>query len=104
MPLETGVSASSFRLGCTPIVNLFEHTAEPIMLDYRRSEYQVIPDVTRRNGMEVFSVEEVLSANTETGEVVHLNPLYSSRRSEHESIQGECFWLFCSRPATRRGR
>jgi type VI secretion system protein ImpG len=100
--LETGVSASSFRLGCTPIVNLFEHTAEPIMLDHRRSEYQVIPDVTRRNGMEVFSVEEVLSANTETGEVVHLNPLYSSRRSEPKHT-GECFWLSESRPATRRG-
>jgi type VI secretion system protein ImpG len=62
----------------------------------------VIPDVTRRQGMEVFSVEEILSANTETGEVVHLNPLYSSRRSEPKHT-GECFWLSESRPATRRG-
>lgn len=100
--LETGVSAASFRLGCTPIVNLFEHTAEPIMLDHRRSEYQVIPDVTRRNGMEVFSVEDVLSANADTGDIVHLNPLYSSRRSEPQDT-AECFWMAASRPATRRG-
>jgi type VI secretion system protein ImpG len=100
--LETGVSASSFRLGCTPIINLFEHTAEPILLDHRRSEYQVIPDVTRRNGMEIFSVEQVLSANTDTGEVVHLNPLYSSRRS-HPERKEECFWMAASRPSTRRG-
>ena len=28
--LEQGVDAGTFRTGCTPIVNLFEQTAEPI--------------------------------------------------------------------------
>jgi type VI secretion system protein ImpG len=100
--LETGISNSTFRLGCAPIINLFNHTAEPILLDQRRPEYQVIPDVTRRNSMEVFSVEEVVSANTETGEVVRIEPLYSLRRKPGRD-DGQCFWLLSRRASNRVG-
>src|ERR1035438_9586420 len=31
--LEAGVGPRTLRMGCTPIVNLFPHTAEPIQLD-----------------------------------------------------------------------
>ena len=47
--LELGVTAKTFRLGCAPIVNLFQQTAEPILLDHTRYEYQVVPDVSRRD-------------------------------------------------------
>ena len=47
--LELGVSANTFRLNATPIVNLFKQTAEPILLDQRRYEYPVIPDVRRQH-------------------------------------------------------
>ena len=30
--LELGVNERTFRLGCTPAVNLFRQTAEPILL------------------------------------------------------------------------
>ena len=40
-----GVSAQTFRLGCTPIINLFEQTAEPIPLTQFRYEYHITPDV-----------------------------------------------------------
>ncbi len=61
--LELGVSAKTFRLGCAPIVNLFPHTAEPILLSHTRFEYPVIPDVSRRTAMEVFQINEVVSAS-----------------------------------------
>ena len=44
--LELGVSAKTFRLNCSPIVNLFAQTAEPILLDHTAYEYQVVPDVS----------------------------------------------------------
>ena len=46
--LEIGVSAKTFRLGCAPIVNLFHQTAEPILLDQRKFEYQLFPTYAGR--------------------------------------------------------
>jgi type VI secretion system protein ImpG len=77
--LELGVSAKTFRLGCTPIVNLFPHTAEPILLSHRKFEYPVVPDVNRRHAMEVFEISEVVSANPQSREVTRFEPFYSYR-------------------------
>src|SRR5262249_1680435 len=60
--LEQAVEANTFRLGCTPVVNLFEQTAEPISLNHLRTEYKVVPDVARRRGMEVYSIVSVSAA------------------------------------------
>ena len=38
------VSAETFQLGCTPIVNLYTQRAEPIQLTHTDFEYQVVPD------------------------------------------------------------
>ena len=48
---------------CAPIVNLFPQTAEPILLSHARFEYPVVPDVNRRTAMEVFQINEVVSAS-----------------------------------------
>ena len=56
-------------MNCSPIVNLFPQTAEPVLLDQTRYEYPVIPDVRRRGSMEVFSIEEVFSSNPNTREI-----------------------------------
>ena len=50
--LEQDVNAETFQLGCTPAINLFEQTAEPIALDQTRHEYRIVPDVANpeRNG------------------------------------------------------
>ena len=36
-----------FRLGCTPIVNLFAQTSEPIVIDRRHYEYRLVADQKR---------------------------------------------------------
>lgn len=77
--LELGVSAKVFRLGCSPIVNLFPHTAEPIQLDHLRPEYPVIPDLRRPNALEIFSVDEVVRSNRKVNTSTVVNPLFSVR-------------------------
>src|SRR5262249_50412783 len=42
--LEQNVSADTFRLGCTPVVNLYKQRAEPIQLTHTDYEYRVGPD------------------------------------------------------------
>ena len=60
-------------------MNLFTQTAEPILLDQRRYEYPVMPDVRRPQATEVFSIDEVLSINPQSNEVLHFEPFYSFR-------------------------
>jgi type VI secretion system protein ImpG len=96
--LELGVSAKTFRLGCAPIVNLFPHTAEPILLSHTRFEYPVIPDVNRRAALEVFQVNEVVSASTKTQEVVKFEPFYSFRHQTTRAKE-QAFWHAVRRPS-----
>lgn len=77
--LEAGLSPTTFRLGCTPIINLFPQTAEPILLDRSQYEYRIVPDVRRQSMMEVFSVEEVLGTISDTQEIVRHEPFFAYR-------------------------
>ena len=100
--LETGTTGKTFRTDCVPVINLFRHTAEPILLDQRSYEYQVIPDVSRRNAMEIFSIEDVVSVDPGSEEVHHFEPFYSFRHgATHDREQA--FWHAVRRPSGRRG-
>ncbi len=99
--LELGVNAKTFRLGCSPIVNLFPQTAEPILLSHRKYEYPVVPDVSRRNAMEVFEIGEVVSANPQTSEVVRFEPFYSFRHGQSRS-KVRSFWHGTRRESSQR--
>ena len=90
--LEAGVSANTIRLGATPTINLFQKVSEPILLTQRRHEYQIVPDVHRRVGTEVYSVDDVTAVTPGTGVVQRFEPLYSHR---HRGTAGDnrAYWL-----------
>jgi type VI secretion system protein ImpG len=99
--LEVGISSKTFRLGCTPVVNLFPQTAEPILLDQRKFEYPIVPDVRRANATEIFSVEEVVSINPHTRETMRFEPFYSYR---HASLRDnkQTFWMANRRASNKK--
>jgi len=87
--LEEGLSAEVFRLGCTPVVNLFQKAAEPILLNQRRAEYPVVPDVRRRGSIFTYSVDEVRLVSPDLPEPELLDPFYAPvRRPDARPI----FW------------
>lgn len=100
--LELNIQPKTFRLGCTPIINLFPQTCEPILLDQRKYEYPVIPDVRRIGSTEVFSIEEVVSIDPATRQTLTFEPFYSYR---HAAIRDnkQTFWLVKRRLSSRRG-
>jgi type VI secretion system protein ImpG len=100
--LELGVTAKTLRPDCSPIINLFEHTAEPILLDHLRHEYPVIPDVRRRHALETFSIREVVSANPQTQQVTKFEPFYSYRHGATRE-KNQTFWHATRRPSAKRG-
>ncbi len=89
--LEVGVSASTLRLGCTPIVNLFAHTAEPILLSHANYEYRLIPDMRHQHMMEVFSVDRVLATSPSRRMTTPIDPLYAFRFQSMSANRG-VFW------------
>ena len=95
--LEMGLTGSTFRLGCTPVVNLFEQTAEPILLDQTTFEYPVVPDVRRANTTEVFSVDDVVCTTPQSGEVRQFEPFFSYRSGGAQD--GTVFWQAARRQA-----
>ncbi|HZS53482.1 MAG TPA: type VI secretion system baseplate subunit TssF [Bryobacteraceae bacterium] len=97
--LELNVSPATFKLGCTPIVNLFPVSAEPIMMEQIRFEYPVIPDARRRHAMEVFSVDSVRTSSPDRREVTQYEPFYSSQHGRTNRAQ--TFWNAVRRPSTR---
>jgi type VI secretion system protein ImpG len=77
--LELGVNARTFRMGCTPAINLFRQTAEPILLGQVRHEYAIVPDNRHSAMMEIFSIEEVIAANPKLRQSVVLEPVHAYR-------------------------
>ncbi|MGB9105336.1 MAG: type VI secretion system baseplate subunit TssF [Terriglobales bacterium] len=97
--LELGVTNQTFRLGCTPIVNLFAQTAEPILLDQTKYEYPIVPDVRRQYAMEIFSVDDVEGTNPRTREVLKYQPFYTFHHTHGaDKDHPQAFWQ-----STRRG-
>jgi len=99
--LEVAVDVKTLRLGCTPIINLFAQTAEPIMVDQTRYQYPVVPDARRRQTMEVYSVDEVVSTDPETHETITYQQLYSQRHAVQDSSQA--YWYTTRAPSSRKG-
>ena len=96
--LEQDINVNTFQLGCTPAINLFEQTAEPIALDLSRHEYRVVPDVANQNGMEVYSVDQVTGVDPISGRTTEYQPFYSFRHGARFEEQ-QTFWYATRRPS-----
>lgn len=98
--LEQTISADTFRLFCTPVVNLFKQQGEPIRLSQERHEYQVIPDVRRPLGLEVYSVDWVrkFSRTPEGNDSIEFHPAYSVKHGLHDDGDGH-YWYLQRRPS-----
>jgi type VI secretion system protein ImpG len=99
--LELGVTEKTFRTSCAPAVNLFEQTAEPILLTQRRFDYPIVPDIRRPHATEIFSVDEVVSVRPDTPEPVRFEPFYSFRHGLAGG-RGQVFWMASRRASGRR--
>ncbi len=96
--LETGLSATSIRLGCTPVVNLFQQSAEPILLSERVYEYPIIAETRRRLEVNVWSVEHIALIRPNTDRPVPMSPLYGFRHGGSRG-DGRLFWHAVRRPS-----
>jgi type VI secretion system protein ImpG len=95
--LERNVSAGTFRLGCTPIVNLYRQRAEPIHLTHAEYEYRVVPDARRPLAHEVYAVERVCACGPD-GEEMEYRPFFSLQHGAGSDEQA-VYWQMSRRTA-----
>jgi type VI secretion system protein ImpG len=91
----------SFVLGCTPVVNLFARTTEPLRLDHRQLEYRLVGDQRRERTTEIHSILSVsASSNPEEKKAARYEPFYSFRHvwgnEDHQA-----FWMESRRRTER---
>ena len=98
-PIAT-VTADNFRLGCTPIVNLFSRLSDPVYISQQRYEYQIHPDIHRQMSTEIYSVDEVFTADPVTNTVREFAPFYSLRHAYGDQVE-KSFWCAARRQSER---
>ena len=96
--IELGVSPQTFRLSCSPIINLFGVTAEPILLEQKKYEYRIVPDARRESSIDIFSVDEVVGIHADQPEPVKFEPFYSYRHANTRDAR-QAFWHVARRPS-----
>jgi type VI secretion system protein ImpG len=97
------VDQETFRLGCTPVVNLFSnHDCHPIRLEHQKIEYPVLPEDGRPTSFEVYSIDTVEGINPETGENIEYRPFFSSKHTEHPDSLA-AYWHATRRPGVHPG-
>jgi type VI secretion system protein ImpG len=89
-PLHAQVTTDTFRLGCTPIVNLFKQRAEPIRLTHFDAEYQVVPNARRPRSSEVYSIDRVVGIQ-EAEKEMEFHPFYSFRHAS-QTKKVKAYW------------
>jgi type VI secretion system protein ImpG len=81
------VSVNTFRLGCTPAVNLFEARPDPIRLEQTAYEYRV----PHEPNTEIYSIQSVVQRGPQSaGEIVY-RPFYEVRAADHRG-GGQPYW------------
>lgn len=90
----------TFALGCTPIINLFPKTTEPIRVDHRNSEYRLVPDVHREKVTEIHSILSVSAVSDAADKSRDVRPFYSFDHEMHEKDH-RVFWHSRRVPTSR---
>jgi len=103
---NTVLTAETFCLNASPVVNLFERVAEPIRVDQKRTEYRVIADVRRQEATEVFAVNRVAATPADSpGTITDYHPFYSIGHhfDDADEEKGRVFWQMARRPSGKKG-
>lgn len=95
--LEQYISEDTFRLGCSPVVNLYRLPGgvHPIRMTPTEYEYRVVPDPRNLMAHEIYSLDDKVTATSDAGEERDHYPIFSVRHGR----EGGAYWQASRRPA-----
>src|SRR5581483_1375893 len=85
------IDSQTFQLGCTPIINLFPKTTEPIRWDHTQTEYRLVPDMRRERVTEIHSILSVSASSSVNEKTQVFEPFYSYNHNM-ETRRQRTFW------------
>lgn len=85
------IEPKTFALGCTPVVNLFKKTSEPLRVDHRQLEYRLVPDLRKEKTTEVHSILSVSGSSDPADGGRDYAPFYSYTHTQERRAQ-KAFW------------
>lgn len=86
----------NFLLGCTPMVNLFPRTTDPLRLDHRKTEYRLVPDARRERTTEIYSINRIMATVEDEPDPIEFQPYFSFSHRNGQlrpDTQQTSFWL-----------
>lgn len=89
---ELMLMPGNLLLNCTPVVNLFEHAADPIIWDQTRTEQRIRPTCENAEHYEVFSVDAVQGLRQGTAERMSYAPFYEFSHFHREESTGRGYY------------
>ncbi len=97
------LDARVFQLNCTPIINLFRRTTEPVRIDHTRVDYRLVPDSHRERATEIHSILKVSARSAFEDDSTTIQPFYAFDHAGPPSDRPEprAFWLARRQPTGR---
>ncbi|VVS91535.1 type vi secretion system tssf-like [Desulfoluna spongiiphila] len=83
------VDASRFMLSVAPAVNVFSHSADPVLISPEKNEYRVRPTAPDVSHYQVFSLSGVSAYMAGSGEVRPMKPFHSLAIDESDVVYSE---------------
>lgn len=100
LPPNTRVTRDNLRLFCAPIVNLFDHTTDPIKPDPTKHEYLARAAGAAPNAHEIYGIETVTGIARRTSQRVEIPSFISFEHElDAEAAQRAVFYQPHVRPA-----
>lgn len=91
------IASENFKLGCTPIVNLFSKISEPLDLTNQSIAYKLIPDQRRQDTTEIHSIQKVTAAIPGAKQTLSYEPYFSYDHDMH-SLKTSRLWYAQRQP------
>lgn len=96
-PSHALVDVGTVRLGCTPIINLFARTSEPIRLDHTHLEYRLVPDSRWESCTEIHSIARVSRSSAAEDDSRTIRPFFSFAHADGAAADAP-LWLARRQP------
>lgn len=97
------VSHEQFKIGCTPIINLFPKIIEPLEIDNKQTEYRAVTDLREPENFEIHQIKKIYTQKDQK-QIKYYQPLFYPNRQGAPYWQGkfvDCQQLFdCDYPGT----
>jgi type VI secretion system protein ImpG len=92
VPGRMDIGPDNFLLGCTPVINLFPKTTEPVRFDHKSTEYLLVPEAGAAAHYEIHSVQSVsVSSPSEPG--VRVVQPYFGLEHDVSTLESPMFWV-----------